>query len=245
MADFVIKSINERKKDPIENFIHNDFKATKLSEISKLAVNGFINRVNHMQDLDVIDKIILVSNYLQSSVQYYNGKITEANHKKYEVDYDVDYAQYSNVNSIFEKNIGNCNAISSAFVILANCIGIDSINKVDVGDHSYCIITYHGKIYCIEPTWGCSRNKNQVEGAPKATKFSDEYIMVALSDFTEHHTVERLLTTADNLATEKFDRNVIQNSIKKLEARGIKFEYSDVPVLKTREIKEDIYHEGK
>lgn len=242
MSSFIIKGINERPKEPIQEFINNDFKSSNLSEISKITINQFVDRVNIMGDLDDIDKLVLISNYIQSSVQYYNGRITEANHKKYEVDLDISREEYSRANTVFENNIGNCNAISGAFVLLADSIGVKGLDKVDVGDHSYCIMQYKRKIFCIDPTWGCSRNENQVEGSPKATKFSDEYIMVSLNDFTEHHIVEKMLITDENLATEKIDRNIIQNSVQKLKSKGVRFEYPIVPVLKSKEIKQDLSH---
>lgn len=245
MSSIIIKGINKREKEPIENFINNSFNNIPLSEVSKMTINKFASRVNNIEDLDELDKIVLASNYIQSSVQYYSGRITEANHKKYEVELDLDSEEHANPNTVFEKNIGNCNAISGAFVLLARSIGVNELDKVDVGDHSYCIKKYKDKIFCIDPTWSCSRNENQVDGAPKATSFSDKYVMVALNDFTEHHIVDRMLTTDDNLASEKLNREMIQNSVQKLKSKGVNFDYSNVPVLKSKEIVQDLSHEDR
>ncbi|HBY21571.1 MAG: hypothetical protein A2Y24_04580 [Clostridiales bacterium GWE2_32_10] len=235
-ANFVI---NTRKPDPIKDFINNNSKYEDLNATSQKKVNELCNSVRELKDLSDIDKIILVNNYLQENTQYYSGRITEANNKKYEVECDDDRTAYSDPNSTIEKGYGNCNSISGAFLIICDKLGV-KLDKVDVGEHSYCIYDYNGKTYIIDPTWGCSRNENQVTGAPKATEFSDKYIMVALNDLkdTGHHTVERLEMKDSTLATEQLDREIIVSSIEKLKAKGIVFEYSEEPILKSKEISE-------
>lgn len=238
---FVIKSVNNRNPDPIEEFINNNNNYDLLSSTSQKTVDSFCSRVSAITDLTEIDKIVLTANYLQGAIQYCNGKITEANHKKYEVEYEGNREDYFNPSTAIEKNYGNCNAISCAFRIICEKLGV-KVNKVDVGEHSYCIYEYNGKIYIIDPTFGCSRNENHVEGAPKATKFSDKYIMVSLHDLedTGHHIVMRMLTDDPRLAAEQLDRNLIRESVEKLKSKGIKFEYPNKAVLKSKEIENKI-----
>ncbi|HCC07306.1 MAG TPA: hypothetical protein DEP72_03985 [Clostridiales bacterium] len=233
-ANFVI---NTRKPDPIKEFINNNSKYEDLNSTSQKKVVEFCNSVSKLNGLNDIDKIMLVNNYLQENTQYYCGRITEANNKKYEVECDDGRADYSNPNSTIEKGYGNCNSISSAFRIICHKLDV-IVDKVDVGEHSYCIYDYNGKTYIIDPTWGCSRNENQVNGAPKATRFSDKYIMVALNDLkdTGHHTVKRLEMNDRTLATEQLDREIITSSVEKLKSQGMVFQYSEEPILKSKEI---------
>lgn len=239
---FVIKnkSSNSTSLVPIDYFINNSNVNSyhHLSYASQNVVDSFCNNANSIEDLTEIDKIILISNYLQSSVQYCNGKITTANGKKYETAYDGNREDFSSPNTVIEKNYGNCAAISGAFHILGEKLGL-SISRVDVGDHSYCIYNYNGKIYIIDPTFGCTRNENQVFGAPKAASFSDKYVMIALSDLahTGHHILTTMLIDDPRLATRELDRNIIIESVKKLKNKGIEFTYPNKLVISSKEIK--------
>lgn len=241
---FIIKSRSNSTGNlvPIEYFINNSNLNSYdyLSPISQRIIDSFCARVNSIEDLTEIDKIILVSNYLQSTVQYCNGKITTANNKKYETEYEGNREEFSSPNTAIEKKYGNCASISGSFHIIGERLGL-KVDRVDVGDHSYCIYNYNGKIYIIDPTFGCSRNENQVKGAPKATKFSDKYVMVSLMDLkdTGHHLLTTMITDDPKLATKQLDRTIITKSVEKLKSKGIEFDYPNKAVLQSRELEQE------
>lgn len=145
------------------------------------------------EELSDLDKCILVSNYLQSKVQYVEGGLKSHADRVYIIEADeeeVTSKKVGSIESVINENYGLCMAIANTTTLLLN----NPIMNVNVrslyGDsHVWNIITIDGKQYYVDNTWAITRNKNRIEEALKAASFSDDYLLfgTSTSNVVGHH----------------------------------------------------------
>jgi len=207
-----------------------------LAEIDKV-ISGF----SKIPDLTLIDKVVLVSNYLQRHVQFVSGKISEAVDGKYKCE-DYSYEKYGGIdtvdNVLFDR-IGKCNCISRTMMLMLNNPKMNVNCRIaSTFDHSFCTIydDESGELYCVDPTWCISRNPNRFAETLKASKFCDEYLMIGKDKLAtmSHHDNKNVLQ--QEFAENSIDRNLIQQSVEKLKGYGIEFEYPEEIPLKSEKI---------
>lgn len=132
-------------------------------------------------DLTDLDKCILVSNYLQSKVQYVQDGFESYADKVYVIkasEEEVTREKVGSVQSIISENYGLCMAISNATTLLLNNpIFNVNIRSVYGDSHVWNVVTIDGKQYYIDNTWAITRNKNRMKEALKAISFSSEYLL--------------------------------------------------------------------
>lgn len=213
----------------------------KLYRETLLRVKEIISIIkNSVQssELTDLDKCILVSNYLQSKVQYVEDGFKSYADKVYVVEADaseVTREKVGSVNTVLNENYGLCMAIANATTLLLN----NPIMNVNVrslyGDnHVWNIVTIDGKQYYIDNTWLITRNKHRVEEALKATRFNDEYLLIG-SERAEkigHH-----VTTCHingEVEQKDFDREVIKESVMRLTKKNMQTNYPSTLRFKSR-----------
>lgn len=218
------------------------------SEEALKEIDRIINQFMEIPDLTLVDKVVLVSNYLQQNVQFVEGKISYASDGEYVCE-DYSYEKYDGVNTVdnvlFDK-IGKCNCISRTMMLMLNNPKMNVNCRIaNAEGHAYCSIYDEetGELYCIDPTWCISRNPNRFEGTLKASQFSDEYLLIGedkLSTMSHHETLNVLQKP---FAKTSMDRGRIRQSIQKLQQYGISFEYpKEIPLASKkmrRQLKND------
>lgn len=172
------------------------------------------------ENLTDIDKCILVSNYLQSKVQYIEDGYESHADKIYIIEaneQDVTKEKVGSLNSVINENYGLCIAIANATTLLLNN-PILNVNTRSVygNSHVWNLVTLNNKKYYIDNTWSITRNKNRVEGALKATSFSDEYLLFGeeTANAIGHHNCFCHLNGV--LEKEDYNKEEIKNRIKQL-----------------------------
>lgn len=210
-----------------------------LEEIQRI-IDVFLEIPN----LTFVDKVVLVSNYLQQNVQFVEGKVSHAVDGKYICE-DYSFEKYGGINSVDNvifDHIGKCNCISRTMMLMLNNPKMNVNCRIanwreGISGHAYCSVMDNetGELYCIDPTWCISRNPNRFPETLKASQFSDEYLLIGqdkLSTMTHHNTINVL---PKPFATTGIDREQIQQSVEKLKSYGIKFEYPrDIPLKSTK-----------
>lgn len=218
-----------------------DFTASYPSENALNEINKIVDGFCQIPDLTLIDKVVLVSNYLQRHVQFVSGKISEAADGKYVCE-DYSYEKYGGIDSVdnvlFDK-IGKCNCISRTMMLMLNNPKMNVNCRIaSTLDHSFCSIydDETGNLYCIDPTWCISRNPNRFNQTLKASQFSDEYLLIGKDKLStmDHHDNANILQ--QEFAEIGVDRALIQQSIEKLKTYGIKFEYPEEISLKSEKL---------
>lgn len=190
------------------------------------------------ENLTDLDKCLLVSNYLQSKVQYVEGGLKSHADKVYLIEADEDEVtnqKVSSIQSIINENYGLCMAIANTTTLLLN----NPIMNVNVrslyGDsHVWNIVTIDGKQYYIDNTWAITRNKNRVEEALKASSFSDEYLFfgTATSNIIGHH--NSLCYYAGEVEQDDYSREDIKEHVRVLSKKQSFTDYSKDLRFKSR-----------
>lgn len=172
------------------------------------------------EELSDLDKCILVSNYLQSKVQYVEGGLKSHADKVYIIEADeeeVTSKKVGSIESVINENYGLCMAIANTTTLLLN----NPIMNVNVrslyGDsHVWNIVTIDGKQYYVDNTWAITRNKNRVEEALKAASFCDDYLLfgTATSNVLGHH--NSLCYYIGEIEQEDYSREDIKEHVRVL-----------------------------
>ena len=180
------------------------------------------------QELTLLDKCILVSNYLQSKVQYVvDGEKTYAD-KVYVVDAreeDVMPSKVGSVSSVIHENYGLCMAIANATTLLLNNPILNvNVRSVYGSSHAWNVVVLDGHKYYMDNTWAITRNSNRVSGALKATSFSDDYLLFGEKFAKEigHHDSQTYL--CGDLESNGFSRDEIQKRVRVLKSK-YEFDY--------------------
>lgn len=183
-----------------------------------LKIKDIIESIN-TKTLTDLDKCILVSNYLQSKVQYIEGiksyadkiYLIEASHD------EVTHEKVGSITTVINENYGLCMAIANTTTLLLNNPILNVNVRSIFGDsHVWNIVTIDNKTYYIDNTWAITRNKNRVEGALKATSFTDEYLLLGsiTANTIGHH--NSLCYAPNNLETTNYSRETIKEHTKVL-----------------------------
>lgn len=182
------------------------------------------------EELSDLDKCILVSNYLQSKVQYVEGGLKSHADRVYIIEADeeeVTSKKVGSIESVINENYGLCMAIANTTTLLLN----NPIMNVNVrslyGDsHVWNIITIDGKQYYVDNTWAITRNKNRIEEALKAASFSDDYLLfgTSTSNVVGHH--NSLCYYVGKVEQDDYSREDIKEHVRVLSKKHSFTDYS-------------------
>ena len=212
------------------------------SEEAFTEIDRVIDDFCKIPNLTLVDKVVLVSNYLQQNVQFVEGKISHAVDGNYECkDYSFEkFGGIDKVDNVLFDKIGKCNCISRTMMYMLNNTKMNvncRIANDAAGGHAYCYIydDKTGQLYCTDPTWCISRNPNRFKDTLKASKFSDEYLLIGQDKLStmDYHNTSNILP--QEFTENSIDRKLIQESVEKLKTYGISFDYPmEIPLPSVR-----------
>lgn len=181
------------------------------------------------KDLSDLEKIIVVSNYIQSRTQFTeeNG-IAHADHV-YVIDTKdaiVDHDAIGSGPNVILNKFGLCCGISSATTLLLNNenLRVNAHNDKD-NYHIWNYVKLGDKWYYIDNTWNITRNKNRYPESLKAKEFSDEYLLFGTdkASVIGHHDS---LASTPLIEKDDYNREEIDKTVKKLSKD---FNFTDYP----------------
>lgn len=197
-------------------------------------------------DLTLVDKVVLVANYLQRNMQYVEGEVSYAKGKKYIAKgiLESNYGSYRSITTMLKYHIGHCQAFSKIAMLMLNNPKMNvNCRLMGAPGHAYNIIYDDEKAYGLDTTWGVTRNPNRVEGNLKATEFYDEFVLFGQNELekmnhpVDYHTPELPLKIP--LQTSQIPREEIRKSREKLERYGIEFIYPETTYVEQVEVEGD------
>ena len=221
--------------------MHSSNGDSNLQRKTILTIKSIIDAIYgnvETNELTILDKCILVSNYLQSKVQYVLHGLKTYADKVYIVDADeseVTREKVGSLNTVLDENYGLCMAIANATTLLLNNPIMNvNIRSIFGEDHVWNVVIVDGKQYYIDNTWLITRNKNRVEGALKATRFSDEYLLFGEEKALkiDHHKAESYIN--GKLEQMDFDREKINEAVMKLTKKNMKTDYATTLRFKSK-----------
>ena len=133
------------------------------------------------KDYPDVEKAILISNYLQSKVQYVDdNNINETSSVIYKTDFKglpVTNEIISSPETVLLQHYGLCNGIANATMLLLNNPEMNvNIRSIKGCSHAWNVILIDGKYYFIDNTWNITRNQNRYPGSLKAKSFCSDYL---------------------------------------------------------------------
>lgn len=217
-----------------------------------------INKVNDIVDeifgelpieqLDDIDKSVLVSNWIQKKVQFIEGKVSRVGNKRFVCDDFNASNDKEDIMTIINESFGVCNGIAKLSVALLTHPKIQcQCNMAFSPGHAYFTQSIDGKLYVVDNTWCITRNPNHIDGSLKSGSFSDEYLLIGKDKINENETTLSYHTRtgifSGTIAEQGIPRERIKQSIDKLKALGIEFDYTEPPIFIQHEESKDKTYE--
>ena len=183
-----------------------------------------------------IEKIILISNFLQNNVQFVDkNNISSCLGRTYITDsgdINVGLNVYDPLNVIF-NHFGVCEGIANASSILLN----NPFMNVNVGgvcgdNHAWNWVLIDGKYYYFDNTWFITRNPNQFPESLKASSFDSSYLLFGTSTAKAigHHNPDSI---TPEIEMDDYSQEFIKEKQKTL-ARIYSFNDYDGPRFKSK-----------
>jgi len=189
-----------------------------------------------MEQLDEIDKNILVSNWIQKNIQFVEGKISNAGGKRFICDEFEATDMGEDIMTVLNKRFGMCNAIAKLSVALLSNPRVGcKCNYAHSPGHAYFTQIIDDVTYITDNTWSITRNPNRMNESLKAAAFSDKYILIGEDKISEdddtlvHHTRDGIFKGA--ISKQGIPRERINQSIEKLKTLGVDFSYKEPPIF--------------
>lgn len=172
------------------------------------------------EQMSDLDKCILVSNYLQSKVQYVAEGLESHADKVYVIEASEDEVtrdKVGSLESVIKENYGLCIAIANATTLLLNNPIMNvNIRSVFGDSHVWNIVTIDGKKYYLDNTWAITRNQSRVDGALKAADFTDKFLLfgsTTSSNIGHHNTI---CYTDGTIEQDDYSREDIEEHVRTL-----------------------------
>lgn len=192
-----------------------------------------------MEELDDIDKSVLVSNWIQKNMQYVIGKDSYAAGKKYVCDEVAGQDIKSNdMLTVIKHHYGICTSFAKLSVALLNNPKVNCNCHVvysQVGAHTYMVQVIDNKEYLVDNTWAITRNPNKIRGCLKAKSFSDAFLLIGNDKMNENEDIRtHHISYGEHeykIEDKGISRERIKMSVEKLKGMGVEFTYNTLPVF--------------
>ncbi len=202
-------------------------------------VKDLVNELNNIGKFNDLQKIILVSNYIEGNTQYLASNIDlEGEYESYvinKIDNIEDKAGL--VENVLFNHYGLCTGIANSTMLLLNnpVFNIDA-RTICNNEHSLNIVKLDDKYYFLDNTWNITRSDKEFSNAIKPVRFNSKYILFGkdLFDMTVSH---KCLCDNPHIneATKKGIKNKVLIKDKNKMGSRVSFEYNDkniIPVTK-------------
>lgn len=206
-------------------------------------VNSIVDEIFNglpIEELNDVDKSILVANWIQKKMQFIEGKKSHVQGKKYICDeFTTKNGFVGDMLTAIRHNYGVCTAFSKLSVALLNNPKVNCqchLAYSRKGGHTYFVQVIDGKQYIVDNTWGITRNPNKMGDALKAKKFSDEYLLIGNDKLNESEDIRIHHISYGCHEYEIEDNGIskdrIRQSVEKLKGLGVEFSYDEPPVFR-------------
>ncbi len=162
-------------------YCSNSYQCVSLEKLKK--IRQIIHILSEQyKGLSDLEKVILISNYIQDHVQYVAAKNkSEASDGTYITDskgLEITRQLVDSPENVLLSNFGLCNGIAHATTLLLNNPEMNVNTRAVVGGgHVWNVVLVDGKYYYIDNTWSITRNDDRYPGSLKARKFSSAYLL--------------------------------------------------------------------
>ena len=209
---------------------------SKISKEFLPKLNEIISEIsNNWDSYTELDKLILISNYLQDRVQYVDeNNLSEGKKGIYITDsngIDVNFNVHNPEVTLLQR-FGVCEGIANATTLLLNNPTINiNARSVFGSNHVWNVVEIDGKFYQVDNTWSITRNESQYPESLKAKDFTSDYLLLGSKKMAElgHHNAATILP---QLSDDDYPREKI-NERQKVLSKQVRFHDYSQPVFKS------------
>ena len=164
-----------------EPFSDSGLSPLKLDDIKRIR-EVIYELAQQCRGLDEVDKLMVVSNYLQNRVQFVDaGNISEASDGVYITDsrgITVNEDSIGNISNVLFNRFGVCRGISNTVTVLLNNPEMNVNARSTTGSHhTWNIIRLNEGVFYHDTTWSISRNPLRYPQSLKAQEFCSNYLL--------------------------------------------------------------------
>lgn len=176
--------------------------------------------------LSDVQKTILLSDYLQSKVQYIaQDNCSAARDGVYITDslgMPTTNCAVSSPSTTILKNYGLCCGITAASTMLGKSpdVKLDITSAFGTG-HCWNIVSIDGKYYYVDNTWSITRNPDRFEESLKARSFTSNYILFGSKTAQELGNHDANYTYLPKMELDDFSRSELHEAKKKVRTYGV------------------------
>ncbi len=204
-----------------------------LSKDTLLQIKEIVLKLQEIGAEDDLQKIILISNYLQRNVQYVSGTESEASDGIYIVSSPLSSDKLDTnaglIETVINENYGLCMGIANTTTVLLNNPILNiNVRSMFGCSHVWNIVKVNNTFYYMDNTWNITRNDNRLYEALKAKSFSHKYLLLGrkCSEEIGHHIPENSNINIPNLSQSNYSPEEIEKA-KHVLSRKISFTYPD------------------
>lgn len=222
---------DDEKKVPYDEMYYQEISKTELNNLKKL----IYDICYRFKDYDDVDKIILVSNYIQNRMQYVLKKV-KCNNGVYVIDENLSINNYmvANLYNALDKGYGICSSISSLSMLMLNNKILNVNSRLEGSEnHLWNIDKVGDKFYYTDNTFCITRNRHLYSNSLKAKKFSSDFLLFGLDSSKFSHNA---ISFSNPVSIDDYDDNVIKNRVNKL-SKNFSFDNYEKPHIKTKLLK--------
>ena len=163
----------------------------KISKEDLLKIKEEIIRLKSLGVTETIDKINLISDYIQSRTQFIEDYESNSIRGVFVTpDFPIGYRQAAYIESVLNHNNGKCVAISNFSTLLLNNPEFNiEVETVFNSDHAWNRVLIDGTYYYFDNTWDITRTDNPSDEGLITLSFSRKYNMFGqkMADNIGHH----------------------------------------------------------
>ena len=182
---------------PTTNYVNlfSDSGNVKISRENLVKIQSVVEDLYKMNPANDIEKVALVSDYIQSRTQYIAGDESESIYGTYVTpDFpveDIYIKKRGLIETVLNNNNGVCVGIANTSTVLLN----NPLMNVEVeslfGDrHSWNKVLIDGKYYYFDNTWAITRSDNMSEEGLVTLSFNKKYLLLGqntINSIGHHH----------------------------------------------------------
>ena len=172
------------KYDHLDFIWYSSYNGNKeLSYEDLIKINGSIESLDKLGLRTDIDKVYLVSDYLQSRTQFISGTESESNGKIFITPTILPYHNYCEksglVETVLNERNGVCMGISNLSTLLLNNPLLDvETESVNGSNHVWNKVLIDGKCYYFDNTWSITRSESPHPESLITLDFSRKYLLL-------------------------------------------------------------------
>lgn len=200
----------------------------KISSVDLMKIQEKILELSHIGAKTDQEKVLAISDFIQSRTQFIEGYESESNHGIFITpDIPRNYSEAAYIETVLNKNHGKCVGISNLSTLLLNNPEFNvEVETVFGSEHAWNRVLIDGMYYYFDNTWNITRTDDPNDAGLITMSFSNKYNLFGTitAGNIGHHSPYSIPFYSNGVVSETDYGTVNYQS---------KFEYPNKPLIKS------------